>query len=179
MIAFQADTSPEVRKFIVTFMEEARYTVGMRETCRIGRTCRGHMLHGEDMHVAWYVACHLVVTCGAVFRVSCCSKRDPVLLIRVVPILSYMMDDQSSVVIKRLLASVIQIYRLSLVVSQSLWEDGGDVCDNPLLPHHTYMLGHACMYMHTHAHTWIHMHMQHIAKMRSVDQDTKEMWDVS
>ena len=38
------------------------------------------------------------------------------MLMRVVPIIAYMMDDQSTVVLKRLLASVIQIYRLALMV---------------------------------------------------------------
>ena len=46
-----------------------------------------------------------------------CSKTDSGLLVRVIPIFAYMLEDQSTVVIKRLLASVIQIYRLALLVS--------------------------------------------------------------
>ena len=47
-----------------------------------------------------------------------CSKSDPGLLVRVIPILNYMLEDDSTVVIKRVLASVIQIYKLALLVNE-------------------------------------------------------------
>ena len=46
------------------------------------------------------------------------SKVDPGLVLRVIPLLSYMMDDTSINVIKRLLVCVLHVYRLAFVVSQ-------------------------------------------------------------
>ncbi len=41
------------------------------------------------------------------------------LLVRVAPIVAYMMEDESTVVVKRLLSAVIQLYRLAVLVSCS------------------------------------------------------------
>ena len=51
------------------------------------------------------------------------SKSDSGLLVRVIPTLAYMMEDKSTIVVKKLLASVIQIYRLALMVSVSVHSD--------------------------------------------------------
>ena len=42
------------------------------------------------------------------------------LLVRVVPIVAYMMEDESTIVLKRLLSCVIQIYRLAILVRLTL-----------------------------------------------------------
>ena len=45
------------------------------------------------------------------------SKVDPGLVLRVIPFLSYMMDDPSINVIKRLLVCVLHVYKLAFIVS--------------------------------------------------------------
>ena len=45
------------------------------------------------------------------------SKVDPGLVLRVIPFLSYMMDDPSINVIKRLLVCVLHVYKLAIIVS--------------------------------------------------------------
>ncbi len=46
-----------------------------------------------------------------------CSKADSGMLVRVIPMLSYMMDDNSVNVIKRLLVCIVQLYKIALIVS--------------------------------------------------------------
>ena len=45
------------------------------------------------------------------------SKTDPGLVVRVIPMVSYMMDDSSTNVIKKLLVCIMHVYRLALIVS--------------------------------------------------------------
>ena len=49
-----------------------------------------------------------------------CSKVDPGLVLRVIPLLSYMMDDPSINVIKRLLVCVLHVYKHAFIVSSWL-----------------------------------------------------------
>ena len=52
----------------------------------------------------WYL-------CHAIF-----SKADPGLLVRVIPMLSYMMEDSNSSVIKRVMTAFMQLYMMALTV---------------------------------------------------------------
>ena len=45
-----------------------------------------------------------------------CSKSDPGLLVRVVPMLSYMMEDSNSSVIKRVMTAFMQLYMMAFMV---------------------------------------------------------------
>jgi len=94
VIAFQQDSSPDVRKFVVGFMEDA-------------------------------------------------CKSDPGLLVRVIPMLPYLMEDTNTTVIKRVVVCVMQLYKLALVYVakqktveegvQDMWESLSDtklrICD--------------------------------------------------
>jgi len=48
------------------------------------------------------------------------SKSDPGLLVRVIPMLPYLMEDKNATVIKRVVVCIMQLYKLTLVVRMYL-----------------------------------------------------------
>ena len=48
------------------------------------------------------------------------SKKDSGLLVRVIPLLSFMVDDDNSSVVKRFMTCVMQLYRPALMVGGEL-----------------------------------------------------------
>ena len=49
------------------------------------------------------------------------SKKDQGLLVRVIPMLSYMLEDSNTTVIKRVMTSFMQLYMMAFVVSISIF----------------------------------------------------------
>ena len=57
-------------------------------------------------------ACVLYVVTGFYF-----SKKDQGLLVRVIPMLSYMLEDSNTTVIKRVMTAFMQLYMMAFLVS--------------------------------------------------------------
>lgn len=49
------------------------------------------------------------------------SKSDPGLLVRVIPMLPYLMEDKNATVIKRVVVCIMQLYKLTLVVRTCMY----------------------------------------------------------
>ena len=63
---------------------------------------------------------YLVETGCLCYYYVLCSKVDPGLLVRVIPMLSYMMEDLNSSVIKRVMTAFMQLYMMAFMVSNTL-----------------------------------------------------------
>jgi symplekin len=86
VLGFQTDKSPEVRKTIISFIEEAWFVIR-------------HCSNGVLRHVS-----------------SVCSQHDPEVIVKVIDSLRLLLFDDNILVQKKLTVSMVSIYKLTLKV---------------------------------------------------------------
>lgn len=97
MLGFQTDRSVDVRKFVVTFIEEARLATEFL-----------YWMYDEILHHNLNIANFLVTFCF--------SKKDPDILPRIIGNLTMMLQDDSVQVAKKVILCMGQIYKIAFEV---------------------------------------------------------------
>ena len=91
-MAFQQDSSVDVRKFVVSFIEDAWYSY----------TIIVIVIIIIIVYYYWY------------------SKKDSHLLSRAIPMLQYILKDNNNIILKRVIVCFMQLYKIALSVCYSI-----------------------------------------------------------